>query len=327
MSKVSVKVKQKAPRKSILKKGKKASREQIELEGQVRTIRFAKKSVENKLTLFFYVVLACLLFFLIMLFGRLDTIARASHAQSIDEKQVVSEIQKSLETQDMMLYQGNQFVQTLVSRTEGTDGQKEWEEAITPFLAKKFPLDQLGFSPGERRVNNVIFIQQETLDKKAKTFQLTYEVTYTEDKEEQSLPLTFPVSYQKGQLKVIGIPRIAQLEEIETKNEATYDETLQKVTGESVSQEEKEAITSFVTNYFDLYVTNDEKLKLISAVQGLSNATLVSQTIDSIIEQDTDTVLVTGSYQIKFGESSTIGSPYQLKLSKMNNTYFVDEMN
>lgn len=294
-----------------------------------RSIVFAKRPWQNRLTIFFFLLFFGISIVLIMTFGRLETLTNYANAKALNKEQLVTEVRDNLSNQDLMVYQGEAFVKALInSSADSEEKDTEQEEILQPYLAKGFPVDSLNFSSDNtnRSVEDISLIKKELTDQKKNIYELSYFVQYSEGNQEISIDLSFPVSYQSGQAKVLDVPHIYNMESRKDTNTVSYSGSNYDLVGKKVSEGEKTKMKDFVSNFFDLFVKNDEKLGLIADVKGLDNAILVNEELLNAAETSKDHVTITGTYSIRFGKGGVIESPYTLKLKKSNDTYFVESI-
>lgn len=303
-------------------------KEKEEKQKQERTITFAKRPFENKLTLVFWGLFVGIAVVLLMTFGRLDTLTRLANAKAVDKTALVTQVKSDLDRLESMDYQGVGFVKALITRKANDEGNKEWERTLTPYLANGLSATNLGFAQtnAEQTVQSVNFIKQAVLHTDKEIYRLSYEVTYTSDRKAITLDVSFPVSFQNDQIKVLASPSVSNQATISNKNNAKINERLLEVEGDPISSDEQQKIGEFMDNFFDLYARNDEKLSMISNMQGLQEATFDNQSVKTVVETKNHQLIVSGDYQIHFGEETTIHSPYQVTLKKAGQSYFVEEI-
>ncbi|OTN84074.1 conjugal transfer protein, partial [Enterococcus faecium] len=111
------------------------------------------------------------------------------------------------------------------------------------------------------------------------------------------------------------------------KNKSNYQENRFKPKGKDVTEEEKGKIIEFVQRFFELYVTNDEKLALITNVQGIGKATLVTVEPKQVVKLNNGNDYVQGTYTFAFDESNPLTSHFTLEIQQTKESYFVIKMN
>lgn len=304
-------------------------REKAERDPNTRTIRFAPRTAQSVFSICFFTLFVVMCFVSLMTFGRADTLARLAIKKQVNKEELVTEINEALKSTEQLRYEGIKLTDQLFTLSSKPEGAQQWEEQIMPYLAVGLSANDLGFTTSQvdRAAKAVRFIKMETVDEKQQQYKLYYDVQFTEGGRWQQVQVILPVSNEHQELRLIDRPIFTNLDTKESQNTSVYSENLFIPKGAKVVEEEEQKITQFVQRFFDMYVTNDEKLALVSDVTGLSKATLMDVTVKSINQVEADEYFVKGSYMFYFDEGNPFTSMFTLTIKQTKDSYFVEKMN
>ena len=138
-----------------------------------------------------------------------------------------------------------------------------------------------------------------------------------------------PVQYKNQKLTVLNKLSLTNLTVVEHDEQALIDYKQERFfsKGTAVTTEEETKIQNFLNQFFELYVTNDSKLELISNVQGLSDGELIEVTLKNAVKTKNDMYLVEGTYSFKYGEGASFDSFFSIELKQNKDSYFVTKFN
>lgn len=265
----------------------------------------------------------------LLVFARVDTLARIANSKAVNKEELVTGINNELSNTEELQFVGSQVVNQLFTYSKDSEKSEQWSNSLSQYVATGLSVDQLGFSDTkvDRSAKNVNFIKLQTINEKKKQYRLYYDVTFTEGDQWKTAQIILPVSYAKNDLKIIDRPQFINIEKSDSNNNATYSDKAFLPKGEKVSDTKASEIEEFTQRFFELYVINDEKLGLISKVQGLDNATLKNVELTSVIQQTDGNYFVKGSYSFYYEEDSLFTSGFTLEVKPTKDSYFVEKMN
>ena len=315
------------------KKPKKEKKVKKEKEVNTRSIRFARRTVGNWLSFFFFTLFIIQSVVLIMYFNRLDIIADVANSKKIDPTEIVTDVQKTVLQADQIKYEGQNFLETLINYSVDTDKQKEREEKLTSYLPAGMRANELGIrdSKFDRVLNHVNFVKLKE-DKSIElenAYLLYYDISFTENSQLTRAQVIVPVQYKNQKLTVLNKLSLTNLTVVEHDEQALIDYKQERFfsKGTAVTTEEETKIQNFLNQFFELYVTNDSKLELISNVQGLSDGELIEVTLKNAVKTKNDMYLVEGTYSFKYGEGASFDSFFSIELKQNKDSYFVTKFN
>lgn len=315
------------------KKPKKEKKVKKEKEVNTRSIRFARRTVGNWLSFFFFTLFIIQSVVLFMYFNRLDIIADVANSKKIDPTEIVTDVQKTVLQADQIKYEGQNFLETLINYSVDTDKQKEREEKLTSYLPAGMRVNELGIrdSKFDRVLNNVNFVKLKE-DKSIElenAYLLYYDISFTENSQLTRAQVIVPVQYKNQKLTVLNKLSLTNLTVVEHDEQALIDYKQERFfsKGTAVTTEEETKIQNFLNQFFELYVTNDSKLELISNVQGLSDGELIEVTLKNAVKTKNDMYLVEGTYSFKYGEGASFDSFFSIELKQNKDSYFVTKFN
>lgn len=294
-----------------------------------RTIRFSPRTAKSIYSTIFFVLFLLLGWYLLLSFGRLDTLTGLALKKQVNQEELVEQVNQKVLTNDQLHYEGMKLVDRLFTVSAKTGGKEAWATQITPYLAAGLRAEDLGLNTtnSDRIARNVRFIRLETLDAKQAWYKLYYDVRFTEGSDWRQVQVILPVSYAEKELKLLDRPTLMNLTQTEGKNTIPYDEHRFVPKGNEVSEEETKKLTEFTTRFFELYVKNDEKLGLIANVRGLANATLEKVELPSLRETGKDKYVVQGAYQFSYAGKNPLTSNFSLEIEATKESYFIKTMN
>lgn len=315
------------------KKPKKEKKVKKEKEVNTRSIRFARRTVGNWLSFFFFTLFIIQSVVLFMYFNRLDIIADVANSKKIDPTEIVTDVQKTVLQADQIKYEGQNFLETLINYSVDTDKQKEREEKLTSYLPAGMRANELGIrdSKFDRVLNHVNFVKLKE-DKSIElenAYLLYYDISFTENSQLTRAQVIVPVQYKNQKLTVLNKLSLTNLTVVEHDEQALIDYKQERFfsKGTAVTTEEETKIQNFLNQFFELYVTNDSKLELISNVQGLSDGELIEVTLKNAVKTKNDMYLVEGTYSFKYGEGASFDSFFSIELKQNKDSYFVTKFN
>lgn len=294
-----------------------------------RTIRFAPRTAQSVFSILFFTLFFVMCIVVLMTFGRVDTLAGLAMGKQVNKEELISDINESLKDTEQLRYEGMKLSDRLFTLSSKTEGKRNWEEQLTPYLATGLSANDLGFTTAQvnRIPRAVRFIKMETIDEKKQQYKLFYDVRFTEGDTWQQVQVILPVSYENQELRLIERPIFTNLDTRDAQNTSVYSENLFIPSGAKVPEQEEQKLTEFVQRFFDMYVTNDEKLALISDVTGLSKATLTNVDVKAMNQIEENVYFVKGTYTFYFDEGNPFTSMFTLKIKQTKDSYFVENMN
>ncbi|EOI53106.1 conjugal transfer protein [Enterococcus gilvus] len=310
------------------KKGFSLSKKEMK-EVNTRAIRFAPRTAQNVYSILFMCLFVAMSVAILLVFARVDTLARIADSKAINKEELVSEIQTSLSDNSQLQFEGSQLVEKLFTYEKDKDDDQAWNNQLAPYLASGLSVDQLGFSTTkqDRKTKEVQFIKLQTVNEKRKQYRLYYNVAFTEGEHWKKVELILPISYAKKDLKIIDRPQFVNVDKSNSDNHVAYSDRTFLPKGEEVNGAKQTEIEEFTKRFFELYVVNDEKLGLISKVQGLDQAKLKSVEPSIIIKEANGNYFVKGTYNFYYEEESIFTSGFTLEIRPTKDSYFVEKMN
>lgn len=300
-----------------------------EPDPNTRTIRFAPRTAQSVVSVVFFSFFLVMCVVVLMTFGRVDTLSRIAMSKQVNQEELVTNVNNALKDTEQLRYEGMKLADRLFTISHKDSGKSYWEEQLAPFLATGLNPNDLGFSTTsvDRIARNVRFIKMDTIDEKEALYRLYYDVRFTEGETWRQVQVILPVSYEGQEMKLIDRPAFTNLATTEEKNTSIYQENRFMPKGKDVTEEEKEKLTEFVQRFFELYVTNDEKLALIANVQGIGKATLVTVEPKKVLKIDNGHYYVQGVYTFAFDERNPFTSNFTLEIQSTKESYYVTKMN
>ncbi|MHC5250356.1 conjugal transfer protein [Enterococcus sp. LJL90] len=317
------------PKKQAKKKQKK--REKKEPDTDTRSIRFNRNVVGRVLSTTFFLVFFCMAFVCLMLLGRMNTLTSIANRKVTTEDQIIAEVTKANVKNDAVIYEGYQFLETFFNYPVGDEARKERETALTSKLATNLEpsrLETVALTT-ERTLENSTFIEAKTATNATigDYYVLTYDVVFSEGEETYTTQVVLDASFAENEFKLVSIPTYINYQRSSNLagNDVSYSERQFYTSGKEVDQAEKQTVTAFVTDFFQLYCTNDKNLALISNVTGLTNAECKSVTIGNMVRTDDDKLIVEGVYSFSYDGSTELKSSFSLELDATQGSYFVNQ--
>ncbi|EHA3992800.1 conjugal transfer protein [Enterococcus faecalis] len=299
------------------------------VESNTRTIRFAPRTAQSVVSFLFFSLFLVMCVVVLMTFGRVDTLSRIAVSKQVNKEELITNVNNALKDTEQLRYEGMKLADRLFTISHKENGKKYWEEQLAPFLATGLNPNDLGFSTTsvDRIARNVRFIKMDTVDEKKALYRLYYDVRFTEGDTWQQVQIILPVSYEGQEIKLIDRPFFTNLATTEEKNKSIYQENRFTPKGSEVKDEEKDKVIEFTQRFFELYVTNDEKLALIANIQGLGKAKLVKVEPKKVLKTDNGNYYVQGVYTFVFDESNPLTSNFMLEIKSTKESYYVTKMN
>lgn len=294
-----------------------------------RAIRFAPRTAMNIFSGLFVFLFVIMCVVVLLTFGRTDTLARLAMSKQVNKTELIQNVNQGLTETEQMRYEGEVVVEKLFTMTQNQDESTAWKEAIEPYLSVGLSADDLGFTNTriDRKAKEIRFIKMQTINEKEHYYRLYYDVRFTEGDSWKQTQIILPVCYKYGELKLIDRPEFTNITVGESKNHVAYDDSRFVPKGEDVSAQEKEKLEAFIQSFFELYTTNDEKLKLISNVKGLDNAKLESIDTKALVVDEKGLYHAKGSFAFFYKENSSFTSGFELVIKPTKESYFVIKMN
>lgn len=291
-----------------------------------RDLRFEQRKLGNYLTFFFFSLFFAMAVVLLMVNSRLGEITKVAHTKAVNTEEIALKVQEETSQVDSIVYQGEQLLNLLFSFETGGQAQQKRKENIQPYLAKNLSSDTLLFSQSNtfREVKQIAFIQSKALGNKK--YSLLYAVGYTEKEKLYNVNVELVVSYKNKHFQLINQPIITTLKKPQKETTDYYEEGNFYQKGEEVSSNEEESIQAFLQSYFEMYVSNDERLGLISNVSGLGTGKFDSFTIKNLVKVGKETYSAQGEFSFMNG-TSQLSSPFSLQLKVNKDSYFVENFN
>ncbi|WP_251844762.1 conjugal transfer protein, partial [Enterococcus faecalis] len=191
-----------------------------------RTIRFSPRSAKSIYSMVFFLLFFLISLFLLMSFGRLNTLTRLAMQKQVNREEIIESVNKGVAASDQLKYDGMKLVDRLFTVSSKLEGKEYWEAQITPYLATGLRAEDLGLDKtnDDRVARNVRFIRLETVDYKESLYSLYYDVRFTEGKEWRQVQVILPVSYAENELKLLDRPTLMNLAKTSESNKVAYDE-------------------------------------------------------------------------------------------------------
>lgn len=296
-------------------------------ESPTRDIRFERRKVADFLTFLFYALFFSM-FALILVFNfRVKTVLKQSNGSSLDNEVVNQLVREQVQQLDQLNYEGQVFLRTLVTYSSDENVQKAREEVLKKALSENLSLNNVLFSKSrsERSVKELVHVQ--TKEKEKDQYALLYEVLYEEEGEEVRLGVQLPVSFKDGNFQVIHIPSLVTLDSTDTEIETVYQQKDYYTEGEKLGENEKNEVTTFFQRFMELYITDDERLSLISSVPGLGIGTLENLTIANLVKQENGTYRCQGTYTVTTSNNNQLLSFFDSTISKNKESFYIETMN
>ncbi|MDA9469892.1 hypothetical protein C240_22 [Enterococcus sp. 5H] len=176
----------------------------------------------------------------------------------------------------------------------------------------------------EREVMDIVLVEAEKGSED--TYELLYRVTYEENGHTVTLGIKLMSAFIGDKFQVINVPSIMHIQENKGEATAVYRAKDYHTAGEVVPEEERKQIAAFLERFFDMYVSNDERLSLVSAVEGLGTGEFNQFTIENLVQIDEDTYAIQGTYTFQI-ENSQLTSFFDSQIKKNKESYFVEAFN
>jgi hypothetical protein len=294
-----------------------------------RAIRFAPRTAMNIFSGLFFFLFLIMCVVVLLTFGRTDTLAQLAMSKQVNKSELIENVNEGLKETEQLKYDGEVLTEKLFTYSSKQEGTENWKASITPYLAIGLGAEQLGFSDTklDRSCKEVKFIKLTTVDEKDRIYRLYYDVRFTEGDKWKEAQIILFASYKYGEFKLIDRPQFTNINSSESKNEIAYNEKRFLPKGTDVSDIERDKIDEFVQRFFELYVTNDEKIGLISKVKGLDNAKLKSVNPKAVIRSSDGLFHVIGTYTFSFEEENPLTSGFHLEIKQTKDSYFVNKLN
>lgn len=294
-----------------------------------RAIRFAPRTAMNIFSGLFFFLFLVMCVVVLLNFGRVNTLARLAMSKQVNKTELIENVNKGLSKTEQLKYDGEILTEKLFTYQQKQEENNNWKESITPYLAVGLSPEELGFSNTriDRVAKEVKFIKLTTTDEKEGFYRLYYDVRFTEGSSWKQTQIILPVSYQYSELKLIDRPQFTNTVSSESKNDVAYSEKRFLPQGEDVDKSETDKVHEFVKRFFELYVSNDEKLQLVSKVQGLEGAKLKYVDTKTMVVDKKGNYHVKGTFSFFYEEGSLFTSGFDLVIKPTKESYFVTKMN
>ncbi|MBC1333539.1 conjugal transfer protein [Listeria booriae] len=314
-------------------KRKKKTKKTKQVETSSRKIPFKKRSYQNGLTIFFYGFFVVVIFMVIMILGRLDTIVSVANEKAIDPSKLVAEMKAGEAASDMVVYEGEQWLATYFTSPANNElAMTQRKEQLEGHIAEGIRIDGVeGPTDGvQQQIKSVSYIHQEVAGKQGKEvmYRTLYDVVMLENQKQKTLQIALYGLYKDGQFLLVQLP-----EYLNTAKSTTPDRNVQnpeayfvKDGNEIEDGKEKGNIELFIQKYLELYCKNDANLYLVSAVRGLDQATLEGATINQLVKKN-GVIYVQGTYSFSYTKGATHSSYFSLEMRQNKDSYFVEKMN
>jgi hypothetical protein len=309
-------------------KKEKKSRKKVPKEMKsTREIPFQKNRLTNVVTLIFWGLFFISLTINTVFFLRQSYILDKINAKEVNPEEVVEQATSSLKGQENVQFYAKNFVKTLFNVEKEQRQQKA--EDLNSQLATGLDVGRFIQTAGDtpQKVLSVELMDTQLAIHDNQThYSFLYEVTFERDKQQHSIQLTLPVTFEHGDFKVMNYPTYQNVTPSvhAEKNHSVYKESDWYTKGKEVEREEKEKLEGFVREFFKLYVTNSENLSLIADVTGLNNGSLQQVTIKNTVVKE-DIYVVEGTYQFTL-EAVNYTSYFHLEINQTEDNYFVKKL-
>ncbi|MBC1572765.1 conjugal transfer protein [Listeria sp. FSL L7-1426] len=313
------------------KRTKKAKRkEQIEAPSN-RKITFKRHWFANGLTVFFYSLFLIITVVLLMTYGRLDTILDVANQKAINPDDITTKIKAQQKEGDLVTYDGKKWLQMFFSNPNTDKAIEERSNKLKKVLASGVDVNFLTSTSSEvkRESISVEVINQQITTKKGyeTVYRTVYDVSFLENGKMKEMQTALYAVYRENQSVIIQLPEYLNSEENKRpKTSVENKEDYFTKSGEELAADEKQRVEAFSQKFLELYCKNDSNLYLISAVQGLDDATLNSATITNIVKNENE-ITVQGNFTFSFTENATQTSYFTFQMRQNKDSYFVDKMN
>lgn len=316
---------QKPPTKKKRRKEKKKKEKQG--TDSTREIRFKRQTFANLLTFFFWSLFVGMAIVLLIFNSRLGEITKVATAKAVDTEKISTAIQRENQYMDTIQYEGKTFLNVLFTYDSSEVARKEREEQLQTYLANNLNANNLLIEStnDDRTVKEIEFIEATSLGKERYT--LFYNVSYQDGTKPVKLGVKLTVSYQDKKFQLVNVPSITMFQENRKEPTETYNQSEYYSQGSEVSEEAKKKIDTFLQSFFDMYLANDERLSLVSAVQGIGEGTMNNFTIENIVQLDKETYAIQGTYTFSMQENSQITSFFDCTIKSNKDSYFVETFN
>lgn len=300
-----------------------------ERDPNTRTIRFAPRTAQSIVSFLFFSLFLVMCLVVILTFGRVDTLTRMAMEKQVNKEELVTNINNALKETEQLKYEGMKLTDRLFTLSHKDEGKKYWEEQLTPFLATGLSPNSLGLDTVsvDRIARNVRFIKMDTVNEREAIYRLYYDVRFTEGDTWRQVQVILPVSYAGQALKLLDRPTFTNLAPAEERNKSNYKENRFEPKGVEVKDQEKEKVIEFTKRFFELYVSNDEKLALVANVKGIGKAALEKVEAKKVLQTENGDYYVSGTYQFSFDERNPLTSQFALEIKPTKESYYVSKMN
>lgn len=293
-----------------------------------RSIRFVRRKVSNYITYFFYTSFILMILVSFSLLSKMNYLTSVAQQKAINPTKIAEEVQTINTDKEEVNYHAKEFIKILF--TADKDTYKSRQERLTRMIAPG--LDQARFNRAtestKRTLQSAELVNSHVIEKNNQAlYSVTFSVSFIENGESYETELTIPCSYKNKQFLVANYPTYLNTEPSvnEKKNTYVYNEGIYYTDGDPVTDVEQKKIDLFLTDFFKLYVKNDENLKLISNVTGLKKATLVNVKPQNFVEKK-NKIIVEGLYTFYYQKGNEISSFFSVQLIKTKDSYFVENI-
>lgn len=314
---------QKPPKKEKKQRKKK---EKIRNES-VRKLKFNRRRVGNILTVFFFSLFIAMAAMLLVFNSQLESINKVAKMKTVDPETIFLQVQEKNSHVDSLKYDCQRFLQELFTNEPNEEAKKNRTAQLQTYLSSNVSAaDLLISSVRVTEVQTIDFISLEA--KGDDRYRLFYSVTFNEGKQVVNIGIKLDVSYIDEKLQLLNIPSLTKYQEKKA-SEATESVTKNSfyTKGNAVTEAEKQKINQFLGEFFDMYVSGNEKLQLISAVQGLTGGTYERQTTENVVELEDGVYAVQGSFSYFYEKETILTSFYDLKIKRNNESFYVEAFN
>lgn len=290
-----------------------------------RKIDFAPKRLQNFFSWCFFLLFFAMTFVVILSFGRLDTLTNLALSKSVNPVEISNKVIKQTTSADVLKFKGKLLVDRLYNIPSGKSEQ--WEKELTPFLANGLTPSLINSAyKEEMKAQNIRFVEM-NLGKKSNEYALTYAFDLTVGEHTQTMQVELMVYFKDEGILLLERPSLSPIKE-KAANDVPYNQGAFYPKGHEVSSQVKENVETFLNQFFNLYVSNDRSLALISKVKGIGNATFSHLEVEAIKENQSGNLLVYGTYDFQFKDTETmLHSVFEMKLKQTKESYYVLEMN
>ena len=145
-----------------------------------RTIRFSPRSAKSIYSMVFFLLFFLISLFLLMSFGRLNTLTRLAMQKQVNREEIIESVNKGVAASDQLKYDGMKLVDRLFTVSSKLEGKEYWEAQITPYLAAGLRAEDLGLDKTNAE-NELKLLDRPTLMNLAKTSE-SNKVAYDEQR-------------------------------------------------------------------------------------------------------------------------------------------------